>query len=94
MNTESESSTSAPPQTEAAPPHAKPIGEVLSLYGADAEYGLRSEQVLALRAQHGLNQLIEAPPTPLWRRLLGQFKDLVIWILIVAALISGARTTI
>ena len=30
-----------------------------------------------------------APPAPWWRRLGGQFKDLVIWILIAAAVISG-----
>jgi hypothetical protein len=38
---------------------------------------------------HGLNELTEAPPVPAWRRLLGQFKELVIWIPIVAAVISG-----
>lgn len=90
MNNQLEPTTLASLQTEATAPHAKSVGEVLALFAADAERGLRAEQVVALRAQHGLNQLTEAPPTPLWRKLLGQFKDLVIWILIVAAIISGA----
>jgi Ca2+-transporting ATPase len=42
-----------------------------------------------LRERHGFNELVEAPPVPLWRKFLSQFTDLVIWILIVAALISG-----
>ncbi len=69
--------------------HATPLDAVLKLFEADGERGLRSEQVAKLRARHGWNQLAEAPPTPLWTRILGQFKDLVIWILIVAAVISG-----
>ena len=36
------------------------------------------------------NQLQLAPPVPLWKKLLAQFKDLVIWILIIAAIVSGA----
>ncbi|TXT22120.1 MAG: cation transport ATPase [Planctomycetota bacterium] len=38
----------------------------------------------------GWNSLAEAPPVPRWKKLIGQFKELVIWILIVAAIISGA----
>lgn len=70
--------------------HALPLEDVLALFGADANHGLPTDQVLSLRAKYGLNQLAEVPPVPRWRRFLGQFTDLVIWILIVAALISGA----
>jgi Ca2+-transporting ATPase len=69
--------------------HAQPIKDVLSSFAADPEGGLRNDQIGALRDRYGLNQLAEAPPTPLWRRFSGQFTDLVIWILLAAALISG-----
>lgn len=51
--------------------------------------GLTAEEVTRRREQHGENVLAEAPPVPRWKKLLGQFKDLVIWILIFAAIISG-----
>ena len=34
--------------------------------------------------------MTESPPIPIWRRFLDQFKALVIWLLIVAAIIAGA----
>jgi len=36
----------------------------------------------------GPNRLNQAPSTPTWKRLLGQFNELVIWILIAGAVIS------
>jgi Ca2+-transporting ATPase len=85
-----EAPTLAAPQSEAITPYAMPINEVLARLGSDAQRGLRSDQVAASRTRFGWNELTEAPPTPLWQKLLAQFKDLVIWILIVAAVISGA----
>lgn len=63
---------------------------VLRTLGVDSQFGLDEARVAALRDEHGLNQLAEAPPVPIWRKLLAQFKDLVIWILILAAIVSGA----
>ena len=57
---------------------------------ADPIGGLSTDEVTRRREQHGWNMLAEAPPASLWKKLLGQFKELVIWILIVAAIISGA----
>ena len=34
--------------------------------------------------------MAEQPPVPSWKKFLAQFRELVIWILIVAAFISGA----
>ncbi len=56
---------------------------------ADLARGLSADEVARRREQHGWNTLAEAPPASLWKKLLGQFKELVIWILIVAAIISG-----
>ncbi len=55
----------------------------------DLTRGLSTDEVARRREQHGWNVLAEAPPVPIWKKLLGQFKELVIWILIVAAIISG-----
>lgn len=89
MNDRPEAGSPALTKAKPAALHAMSMEEVLTLLAADPERGLRAAQVSALRAKHGLNQLTEAPPPPLWRKLLGQFKDLVIWILIVAAVVSG-----
>ena len=85
-----ESASHATDQTEAIAPYALPVDQVVARLGSDAERGLRLDQVAESRTRFGWNELTEAPPTPLWQKLLGQFKDLVIWILIAAAVISGA----
>ncbi len=55
----------------------------------DLTRGLSTDEVARRREQHGWNTLAEAPPVSLWKKLLNQFQELVIWILIVAAIISG-----
>jgi len=44
--------------------------------------------VSASRALHGPNELPPEPPTPLWRRLLAQFDDLLVRILVAAAVVD------
>ena len=55
----------------------------------DLTHGLTADEVAQRRVQHGWNAFTEAPPVPRWKKLVGQFKELVIWILIVAAIIAG-----
>jgi Ca2+-transporting ATPase len=62
----------------------------LKAYATDVRQGLSAARVAALRERHGYNQLAEVPPEPWWKRFLGQFTDLVIWILIAAAVVAGA----
>lgn len=50
--------------------------------------GLTQQEVLNRRKTYGLNKLKEQAKTPLWQRLLEQFKDVMVIILIVAAVIS------
>jgi Ca2+-transporting ATPase len=45
--------------------------------------------VSARRQRHGPNRLPEAPPRPAWRRLLDQFSDFMILVLLAAAVMSG-----
>jgi Ca2+-transporting ATPase len=70
-------------------PYTLPVEEVLTTFAVDPKRGLRSQQITALRERYGFNELAEAPPPPLWRKFLAQFTDLVIWILIAAAVVSG-----
>ncbi|RLS55565.1 MAG: cation-translocating P-type ATPase [Planctomycetota bacterium] len=55
-----------------------------------ADKGLTTEEVEQRRMRYGVNLLAEAPSISVWRRLLAQFKELVIGILVVAAVIAGA----
>ena len=67
-----------------------PIDRVLSAAGGvSVEHGLATVEVQKRYQEFGANQLSEAPREPTWRKLVAQFKDLVIWILIVAAIIAG-----
>src|SRR5688572_10935461 len=72
-----------------APAHATHLKTLLAALQTDVERGLTSDQVAERIARYGRNQLQEAPASPWWKRLLSQFTDVVIWILIVAAIISG-----
>jgi Ca2+-transporting ATPase len=71
-------------------PHATGYTDVLAALESDTLRGLTETQVVERRTEYGYNALAEAPAVPLWKKLAGQFKELVIWILIVAALIAGA----
>lgn len=70
--------------------HAVPTQDLLKSLQTDASCGLDAATVQTRQTQQGLNQLDAAPPKAWWIRLAAQFTDLVIWILIVAALVSGA----
>ncbi|MCC7422484.1 MAG: cation-translocating P-type ATPase [Planctomycetaceae bacterium] len=70
-------------------PHAVSLEKVVQVLHADVRKGLSSQEAAARLEKYGRNQLQEAPTDPAWKRLLAQFSDLVIWILIVAAVISG-----
>ncbi|MDO8390688.1 MAG: HAD-IC family P-type ATPase [Actinomycetota bacterium] len=52
------------------------------------EPGLTSHEVAIRRAEFGANELAAAPRAPAWKRLLAQFKDLLILILLGAAVVA------
>ena len=53
------------------------------------DQGLAADEVGARRQRHGANRLPEAPPRPVWRRVLDQFRDFMILVLLAAAVVSG-----
>jgi P-type Ca2+ transporter type 2C len=62
--------------------------EVGRALGSDLERGLDDEEVERRRALHGPNLLRAKPATPAWRRLLAQFQDPLVYLLLGAVLIA------
>lgn len=69
--------------------HSRNLPDVLAALHTDAEAGLPAEEVATVRERVGWNELKGAAAVPVWKKLLAQFNDIVIWILLAAALISG-----
>jgi Ca2+-transporting ATPase len=85
-----EKSTPAPADEAALKAYAVSLKELAGQFQTDLKSGLGESQLAAVRESFGRNELAHEPPTPAWRRFLAQFRELVIWILIVAAIISAA----
>ena len=70
-------------------PHSISASDIGSRLSTDLKSGLSDEEVARRREKWGWNELAEADPEPVWRRFIAQFKALVIWILIAAAILAG-----
>jgi Ca2+-transporting ATPase len=69
--------------------HAVAVAQVVEHWNSDAERGLDQSLIETRRRSHGWNLLAASAPEPAWKRFLAQFRDVVVWILIAAAIISG-----
>jgi Ca2+-transporting ATPase len=69
--------------------HNSPVEEVLKTLKTDRRNGLTSQQVAQSLESYGHNELQERPRPGYWQRFLAQFNNFVIWILIVASVISA-----
>ena len=69
--------------------HSIEAEDALDQLKVDPEKGLSSEDVQNRLNEYGPNRLKEAPPTTIWQMLLEQFRDFVVMLLIVAAVISA-----
>ncbi len=74
-----------------AAPHSQPAEAVVSALGSDVARGLSRADAQRRLAQYGPNQLKSAPETPWWKRLLEQFENFLVIILLVATVISVAE---
>lgn len=63
--------------------------EALRQLATDGERGLSDAESSARLEKFGRNELAEEPPIPWWQRIFDHFNELVIWILIAAAVISA-----
>ena len=78
--------TLAPDEME---PHRQTVDDVLAALGTNARSGLPQEQAQERLRQYGRNELVAEAAIPAWRKFLGQFTDLLVILLIVAASISA-----
>jgi Ca2+-transporting ATPase len=62
--------------------------EVVAELGSDPQRGLSGQDASAHLRQYGPNELETEKPVPAWRRLLAQFQDVLIILLLVATAIS------
>ena len=69
---------------------AEPLCDVLKALDTSAQKGLNQAQFEAARAKYGKNQLRAQKKTPLIVRFVRQFRDVMILILIAAAIVSFA----
>ena len=70
------------------------VDEVTRALGADVENGLASKEAVRRLAADGPNELRAAPPVAAWRRMLAQFEDPLIYLLLAAVAISLAAWAI
>ncbi len=66
------------------------ISTAVAGLATDAKTGLSTSEARARLSRDGPNQLAETTPPPWWHKLLEQFNQLVIWILLAATILSGA----
>jgi Ca2+-transporting ATPase len=71
-------------------PHHDSLSEILKQLGVDPEAGLSAEEATLRLESHGENRLREEKKKGNFRRFLEQFKDIMIIILMVAAVVSFA----
>jgi Ca2+-transporting ATPase len=70
--------------------HATSLADVASRLATDADRGLTAAEAAQRRVEHGDNVLREKPSEAWWWKLLRQFRELVIWILLAAAVVAAA----
>ncbi len=63
---------------------------VLDHWEVDPDQGLTGDRVNQLQESYGRNELREAQRRSVWRLLIAQFKSIVIWILVIAAVVAFA----
>ena len=73
------------------PPHRAGAQDVIAALRSDAARGLSAAEAQARLVQYGPNRLKSAPETPWWKRLLEQFENFLVIILLVATVISMAE---
>ena len=75
--------------TARSEPYRLTVDEVVVELDAAPKLGLNSAEASSRLNRYGPNELTAEEPTPAWRKFLAQFTDVLVILLIVAALISG-----
>lgn len=74
--------------TEALPWHLRRAADALHAFGVDPGAGLDPAEAQLRLERYGPNELRAAPPVPLWRKIVRQFQDPLIYLLLAAIAIS------
>src|SRR3989338_661449 len=69
--------------------HTLSIEQVISELNTNSGTGLSTAEVSRRLTQYGKNELQSAPPVSPWKLLLGQFKNVLVIILLLASVLSG-----
>ncbi|USQ75822.1 cation-translocating P-type ATPase [Ornithinimicrobium cryptoxanthini] len=69
-------------------PSTTELAEVVSAVDTDPERGLTQVEAAARLDSDGPNELRSAPPVPTWRKVLAQFQDPLIYLLLAAVVIA------
>ena len=67
---------------------SKEPADIAKALGADLEKGLSAQDAAVRLAKNGPNELQSAPPTPTWRRVVAQFQDPLIYLLLAAIAVA------
>uniref|UniRef100_A0A915KMU9 P-type Ca(2+) transporter n=1 Tax=Romanomermis culicivorax TaxID=13658 RepID=A0A915KMU9_ROMCU len=68
--------------------HAKSVDETVRFFNTNLERGLNEDQVKKAQEKYGSNELPTEEGKPLWQLIIEQFDDLLVKILLLAAIIS------
>ena len=64
------------------------VAEIARLLATDIDVGLSTQEALRRLVEDGRNELRAAAPTPTWRRVLAQFQDPLVYLLLGAVVIA------
>ena len=67
---------------------SKEPADIAKALGTSLEKGLSAQEAAERLAKNGPNELQSAPPTPAWRRVLAQFQDPLIYLLLAAIAVA------
>ena len=70
-------------------PYRRTVDEILNAFDTSAQSGLSQGQAQERLERYGRNELAAEAPVPAWRKFLAQFTDVLVILLLVAALISA-----
>ena len=69
--------------------HNKPVEDIASEFGTDANRGLRQDEIQSRIDKYGKNTLVQKKQRSFISMFVAQFKSFLIILLIIAAVISG-----
>ncbi|HEX2727153.1 MAG TPA: cation-translocating P-type ATPase [Beijerinckiaceae bacterium] len=70
-------------------PYRLRVNDVLGMLRTDGQSGLRGAEAQERIKRYGNNELAPDKPMPAWRKFLTQFTDILVILLLIAALVSG-----